>query len=68
LPYLVVSTAIMTGYIVALVGGGVAITEGDGRLAFAAAGLLVIVIAARQLWRKHMAREFPAVMAALPTK
>lgn len=55
LPYLAVSTAIMTGYIIALVLGGTAITEGSGRLAVAVAGFLVIVVAGRQLWRKHAA-------------
>jgi uncharacterized membrane protein YdjX (TVP38/TMEM64 family) len=67
-PYLVVSTAIMTGYIVALVFGGVAITEGNGGLAFAAVGFLVIAVAARQLWRKHVARRFAADHPVIPAE
>ena len=63
-PYLVISTLVMTGYIVALVYGGDAIAEGDGRMAFAAAGLLVVSIAAWQLLRQRMARR--RAMAALP--
>lgn len=68
LPYLVVSTAIMAGYIVALVFGGVAIMEGNGRYAFAAVALLVIAIAARQLWLKHAARRLPEIDHAIPAK
>ena len=55
-PYLVVSTFVMAGYIVALVLGGEAIAEGNGRLAFAAVGALVIFVAALQLLRKRTAR------------
>ncbi len=56
-PYLAVSMLVMTGYIVALVCGGEAIARGNGRLAFAAAGILVVSIVALQLWRKHAARR-----------
>lgn len=58
-PYLVVSTIIMAGYIVALVSGGAALIEGNGRLAFAAAGFLVIVLAARPLLRRRARRKPP---------
>ena len=56
-PYLVVSTSVMAGYIVALVCGGEAIATGSGRLAFAALGILVVSVAALQLLRKRMARR-----------
>ena len=55
-PYLVVSTLVMTGYIVALVWGGEAIVNGNGRLAFAAVGVLVVSVAALQLLRQRTAR------------
>lgn len=64
-PYLVVSTAVMAGYIVALVSGGAALIEGNGRLAFAAAGFLVIVIAALQLLRRRALRKQAAAGLAL---
>jgi uncharacterized membrane protein YdjX (TVP38/TMEM64 family) len=56
-PYLVVSTVVMAGFIVALVCGGAAIADGNGRLGFAAAGLLVGFLAALQLVRQRMARR-----------
>ncbi len=56
-PYLVVSTSVMAGYIVALVCGGDAIAHGDGRLGFAAVGVLVVFVLALQLWRKRTARR-----------
>jgi uncharacterized membrane protein YdjX (TVP38/TMEM64 family) len=56
-PYLMVSTSVMAGYIVTLVCGGVALANGNGRLAFTAAGILVISVAALQLWRKRTARR-----------
>ena len=56
-PYLVVSVAIMTGYIVALVYGGTALAEGNWRLAFVAGGLLVAMIAVRQLVRQRTTRR-----------
>ena len=56
-PYLIVSTSVMAGYIVALVCGGVALANGNGRLAFVAAGILVVAVAALQLWRKRTARK-----------
>jgi uncharacterized membrane protein YdjX (TVP38/TMEM64 family) len=57
LPYLVVSTLVMAGYIVALVCGGEAIAKGNGRLAFAAVGILVVSVAALQLLRQRTARR-----------
>ncbi|MDP2137996.1 MAG: hypothetical protein Q8J74_09090 [Candidatus Didemnitutus sp.] len=62
-PYLVVSMLVMAGYIVALVSGGEAIAEGNGRLAFAAVGLLVVFVAVLQLIRQRTARQR---VAALP--
>ncbi len=56
-PYLVVSTSVMVGYIVALVCGGAALASGSGRLAFTAAGILVVSVAALQLVRKWTARR-----------
>ena len=56
-PYLVVSMLVMAGYIVALVCGGEAIAGGNGRLAFLAAGLLVVTIAVLQLLRRRTARR-----------
>jgi uncharacterized membrane protein YdjX (TVP38/TMEM64 family) len=56
-PYLIVSTSVMAGYIVALVCGGVALANGNGRRAFVAAGILVVAVAALQLWRKRTARK-----------
>jgi uncharacterized membrane protein YdjX (TVP38/TMEM64 family) len=56
-PYLTVSTGVVAGYIVALVWGGEAITSGNGRLAFAAAGVLAVSIAGLQLLRKRTARK-----------
>ena len=56
-PYLVVSTAVMAGYIVALVCGGEAIVTGSGRLAVAAVGILVVSVAALQLLRKRITRR-----------
>jgi len=64
-PYLVVSMLVMTGYIVALVCGGEAIVEGNGRLAFLAAGLLVVTIAALQLLRQRTARRRAAAALVL---
>lgn len=56
-PYLVVSTAIMAGYIVALVSGGAALAEGNGRLVAVAAGVLVVSIAVMQLLRQRTIRR-----------
>lgn len=56
-PYLVVSTAIMAGYIVALVSGGAAMAEGNGRLVAVAAGVLVVLIAVMQLLRQRTVRR-----------
>ncbi len=67
-PYLVVSTLVMAGYIVALVGGGKAIAEGNGRMAFAAAGILVATVATLQLLRQRTARRRAAAFQAIPVK
>lgn len=56
-PYLVVSTFVMAGYIIALAYGGQAIAKGSGRLAFAAVGILVVSVATLQLLRKRTARR-----------
>jgi len=56
-PYLVVSTLVMTGYIVGLVLGGEALAQGDGRLAFGAAGGLVVFVAFMQILRQRTARR-----------
>jgi len=64
MPYLVVSTFVMAGYIIALVCGGEAIAKGNGQLAFAAVGILVVSVAVLQLLRKRLARRRAA--AALP--
>jgi hypothetical protein len=64
-PYLIVSTCVTAGYIVALVCGGEAIVQGNGRLALAAGGILVVTIAVLQLLRQRAARLRAA--AAPPT-
>ncbi len=64
-PYLVVSTLVMAGYIVALVLGGEALAQGDGRLAFGAAGALVVFVALLQLLRQRTARRKAAATAIL---
>ena len=64
-PYLVVSMLVMAGYIVALVCGGEAIAEGNGQLALAAAGILVVSVAALQLLRKRTARRRAAAALIL---
>ena len=56
-PYLMVSMLVMAGYIVALVCGGEAIVSGNGRLAIAAVGVLVVSVAGLQLLRRHTARH-----------
>lgn len=63
-PYLIVSLLVMTGYIVALISGAEALANGNGRLAFAAVGVLVVTVAGLQLWRHRTARRQAA--AALP--
>jgi uncharacterized membrane protein YdjX (TVP38/TMEM64 family) len=55
LPYLVVSMLVMTGFIVALVAGGEAAVQGNGRLAIAAISVLLISVAVLQLLRKRTA-------------
>ena len=65
LPYLVVSTAVMAGYIVALVLGGEAIIQGNGRLALTVAGGLVVSIAALQLLRRRAVRRRAAASPGL---
>ncbi len=61
-PYLVVSTSVIAGYIIALVCGGQAIAKGSGRLAFAAVGILVVSVATLQLLRKRTARRRAAAL------
>ena len=56
-PYLVVSTLVMAGYIVALVCGGEALAKGSGRLAVTAVAIVVVLVAATQLLRKRTARR-----------
>jgi len=56
-PYLTVSTAVIAGYIIALVFGGEALVNGSGRLAFAALGILAVSIATLQLLRQRTARR-----------
>lgn len=65
IPYLVVSTAVMAGYIVALVYGGEAITRGNGRLAFAAAGVLVLSVVGLQLLRRRTIRRRTVALPVL---
>jgi uncharacterized membrane protein YdjX (TVP38/TMEM64 family) len=68
-PYLIVSTFVMAGYIVALVCGGEAIANGSGRLAITAVGILVVTIAALQLLRKRTARlRAAAALQTIPAK
>lgn len=59
-PYLVVSMLVMTGFIIALVAGGEAAVQGNGRLAIAAVSVLVISVAVLQLLRKRTARRLAA--------
>jgi uncharacterized membrane protein YdjX (TVP38/TMEM64 family) len=56
-PYLVVSTLVMAGYIVALVCGGAAVASGNGRLGFLALGVLLVAVTIRQLLRRRAARQ-----------
>ena len=65
-PYLAGSMLVMTGYIVALVYGGEALTRGNGPLVFAAAGLLVATVAALQLLRRRLARRSAPAAPSLP--
>lgn len=62
-PYLVVSTAVIAGYIVALVFGGEALAKGSGRLAVAALGILVVSVVTLQLLRQRTARRRAAAAA-----
>jgi uncharacterized membrane protein YdjX (TVP38/TMEM64 family) len=67
IPYLVVSTLVMTGYIVALAWGGEALARGNGRLVFAAVGLLVAVGAVFHWLRRRTTRRRAAVsLSAVP--
>jgi uncharacterized membrane protein YdjX (TVP38/TMEM64 family) len=65
-PYLVVSTLVMAGCIVALVCGGEAITQGNGRLAFVALGLVVVFVAILQPMRKRALRRCARTATADP--
>ncbi len=64
-PYLVVSLLVMTGYIVALISGAEALASGNGRLAFAAVGVLVVTVTGLQLWRHRTARHQAAIARPL---
>ncbi len=59
-PYLVVSMLVMAGFIVALVAGGEAAVQGNGRLAIVAISVLLISVAVLQLLRKRAARRLVA--------
>jgi uncharacterized membrane protein YdjX (TVP38/TMEM64 family) len=61
-PYLVVSTSVIAGYVIALVCGGEAIAKGSGRLAFAAIGVLVVSVVTLQLLRQRTARRRAAAV------
>lgn len=63
-PYLVVSTLVMAGYIIALVSGGAAMAEGNGRLVVVAAGVLVVSVAVLQLLRQRTIRRKTSVLNA----
>lgn len=67
LPYLVVSSLVMAGFIVALVCGGDAIVEGNGRLAFVAIGVLVVCVVALQWWRNYAAQTSDMTVSANST-
>jgi hypothetical protein len=58
----------MGGYLVAIVLGGEAISEGNGRLGLAAAGVLGVFVAALQLMRKRLARRRAALLPVLVAK
>ncbi len=49
------SLLVMAGFIVALVAGGEAAVSGNGRLGFAAAGVLIVSAAVLQLLRRRPA-------------
>ena len=65
LPYLVVSTGVIAGYLVVLVYGGQALMQGQGRIALIAAAGLGVLAAIFQLARRHLARR-KAVIALQP--
>jgi uncharacterized membrane protein YdjX (TVP38/TMEM64 family) len=62
IPYLAVSMLVMTGFLVALVCGGEAVFQGNGRLALVAVCALGFTLALRQLLRKRAVR--PAAIEA----
>ena len=67
-PYLVVSTTVMAGYLVALVGGGAALAEGNWPLAMAAAGGLVTTVVLLRGLRRWMERRRHPVIVPLPVE
>jgi len=67
-PYLTVSLLVMAGYLVALVLGGDALRQGNGRVALGAAGLLVFFIVALQLLYKRTARRRSFALTAVAAK
>lgn len=66
LPYLVVSMTVMTGFIAALVAGGEAVRQGNGRLALIAVAALVATVAAVQLARRRATRRAAQAQIDLP--
>lgn len=60
-PYLGVSLAVMTGFVIAMVFSGEAIAHGNGRLALVAVAVLAVSVAATQLLRQRAARRLVAV-------
>jgi uncharacterized membrane protein YdjX (TVP38/TMEM64 family) len=65
LPYLVVSTGVIAGYLVVLVYGGTALMQGQGRMALLAAAGLGTLAAIVQLARRLLTRR-KAVIAPAP--
>ena len=63
-PYLIVSILVTGGYVVALICGGDAIAQGNGRIAVIAAGGLVVCAVVLHTWRK---RTMAVNRAASPT-
>ncbi|HWA27338.1 MAG TPA: VTT domain-containing protein [Lacunisphaera sp.] len=59
LPYLVISTGVIAGYLVVLVYGGQALMQGQGRTALLAAAGLGVLAAMFQLARRLVARRKP---------
>lgn len=56
-PYLVVSSAVLAGFVTALVYGGQALVQGRGKMALTAAAVVGVLAAALQFLRKQLARR-----------